>query len=71
MLSASYASKISHGNKPCGTHQEVCGLRRKIANKGQKRLFLAVLIKALAKSGVEVFQNKKNFPVKFKVFMLY
>ena len=23
MLGASYASKISHGNHPCGTHQEV------------------------------------------------
>jgi len=44
------------------------GLRRKIAKRPKKAIFGG--FKALAKSGVDVLQNK-NFPVKFKVFMLY
>ena len=45
------------------------GLRRKIAKKGQKRLFLAVL--RPQRSQEWRYFKTKIFPVKFKVFKLY
>ena len=61
MLGASYASKISHGNHPCGPEHT----RRSKTQNRQKRPKMAIFggFKALAKSGVEVLQNK-NFSCK-------